>query len=134
MLVGIPREIKEDEYRVALLPVGAEELTLAGHQVLVERDAGVGSGIPNELYVENGAKIVESAEEIYREADLIVKVKDAAAGGVAAAATRTVTVHIFSFCGRRRADAERARNGRDGDCLRDASRPKRRLALFDTDE
>ena len=50
MIVGVPREIKPDEYRVALLPVGVEELTQAGHRVLIERGAGLGSGISDELY------------------------------------------------------------------------------------
>ncbi len=76
MIVGVPREIKQDEYRVALLPVGIEELTLAGHRVLVEAGAGAGSGIPDELYAENGAEIVESADRIFAAADMIVKVKE----------------------------------------------------------
>src|SRR4051812_26927671 len=76
MIVGVPREIKADEYRVALLPVGAEELTAAGHQALVERDAEQGSGITNEQYANAGARIVAAAAEIYAQADLIVKVKE----------------------------------------------------------
>ncbi|WP_298858856.1 alanine dehydrogenase [uncultured Gimesia sp.] len=76
MIVGVPREIKQDEYRVALIPVGAEELTAAGHTVLVERGAGLGSGIPDELYVENGAEIVESAEELFSRSELVIKVKE----------------------------------------------------------
>jgi len=76
MIVGVPREIKQDEYRVALLPVGAEELTAAGHTVLVERGAGTGSGISDELYAENGAEIVDGAAEIFRRAELIIKVKE----------------------------------------------------------
>jgi len=76
MIVGVPREIKQDEYRVALIPVGAEELTAAGHTVLVERGAGLGSGILDEQYVENGAEIVESAEELFSRSDLIIKVKE----------------------------------------------------------
>ena len=76
MIIGVPKEIKQDEYRVALIPVGAEELTKAGHRVLVERGAGLGSGIPDELYVENGAEISESAERIWAEADLVIKVKE----------------------------------------------------------
>ena len=50
MIVGVPKEIKPDEYRIGLIPVGAEELTQAGHQILIEADAGVGSGIPDELH------------------------------------------------------------------------------------
>ncbi|MGH7129707.1 MAG: alanine dehydrogenase, partial [Planctomycetaceae bacterium] len=76
MIVGVPREIKQDEYRVAMIPVGVEELTQAGHRVLVQTGAGQGSGIPDELYVENGAEIVESAEQIFAEAELVVKVKE----------------------------------------------------------
>jgi len=76
MLIGIPKEIKRDEYRVAMLPVGVEELTRAGHQVLIEKSAGVGSGIPDSEYAAEGAKIVATAGEIYAQADLIVKVKE----------------------------------------------------------
>lgn len=76
MIVGVPREIKQDEYRVAMLPVGVEELTHAGHRVLVERGAGHGSGVPDELYEENGAELVDSATSIFETADLVVKVKE----------------------------------------------------------
>ncbi len=76
MIVGVPTEIKPDEYRVALLPVGAEELTHHQHRVLIQKGAGMGSGIPDELYAENGAEIVETADEIYAQADLIIKVKE----------------------------------------------------------
>ncbi len=76
MLVGVPREIKQDEYRVAMLPVGVEELTRAGHRVLVERGAGLGSGISDDNYRENGAEIVEKAAEVFAQAELLVKVKE----------------------------------------------------------
>ncbi len=76
MLIGVPREVKTDEYRVAMLPVGAEELTRAGHKVLVETGAGVGSGISDEMYATNGATIVNTANEVWSAADLIVKVKE----------------------------------------------------------
>lgn len=76
MIVGVPKEIKTDEYRVAMIPVGAEELTRAGHEVLIEKGAGLGSGIPDELYVENGATIIDSAAELFAKSDLIVKVKE----------------------------------------------------------
>ena len=75
-VIGVPKEIKADEYRVAMLPVGVEELTAAGHQVLLERRAGLGSGIFNEQYEAAGAKIVDSADQIWAEAHLIVKVKE----------------------------------------------------------
>jgi alanine dehydrogenase len=76
MIVGVPKEIKPDEYRVAMLPVGAEELTHAGHSVLIEGGAGQGSGITDALYQAAGATIVGSAVEIWAEADLVVKVKE----------------------------------------------------------
>jgi alanine dehydrogenase len=76
MLVGVPREIKQDEYRVAMLPVGVEELTRAGHRVLVERGAGLGSGISDDNYRENGAEIVEKAVDVFAQAELVVKVKE----------------------------------------------------------
>jgi alanine dehydrogenase len=76
MIIGVPKEIKSDEYRVALIPVGALELTRAGHRVLVETGAGQGSGIADDYYEQNGAEIVSSSEEVWRRADLIVKVKE----------------------------------------------------------
>ena len=76
MRIGIPREVKLDEYRVALLPVGADELTRAGHEVLVETGAGSGSGLSDEMYLANGARIATTAEEVWEFAELIVKVKE----------------------------------------------------------
>ncbi|HEY3966114.1 MAG TPA: alanine dehydrogenase [Planctomycetaceae bacterium] len=76
MIVGVPHEVKQDEYRVAMLPVGVEELTRAGHKVLVERGAGQGSGISDDQYRENGAVIIDAAAEVFALADLIVKVKE----------------------------------------------------------
>src|SRR6266566_491087 len=76
MIVGVPKEIKTDEYRVAMIPVGVEELTRAGHHVLIESGAGQGSGISDEHYHGYGAEIVAAAAEIWARADLIVKVKE----------------------------------------------------------
>ncbi len=76
MIVGVPREIKPDEYRVAMLPVGVEMLSEAGHRVLIQKQAGVGSGIPDRDYLSSGAEIVETAEEVFATADLVVKVKE----------------------------------------------------------
>jgi alanine dehydrogenase len=74
--IGVPKEIKTDEYRVAMIPVGVEELTRAGHTVLIQTGAGQGSGIADERYAENGAEIAAGAAEIWGRADLIVKVKE----------------------------------------------------------
>lgn len=76
MIVGVPKEIKKDEYRVALLPVGAKLLTRDGHTVLLEKDAGIGSGFSDEAYAAAGATIVDTAEEIFSRAEMIVKVKE----------------------------------------------------------
>ncbi|MBI4820644.1 MAG: alanine dehydrogenase [Deltaproteobacteria bacterium] len=76
MIVGVPREIKAHEYRVALLPVGARLLVQAGHQVLVQRGAGISSGFDDALYEKAGAKLVDEAREVFDRADMIVKVKE----------------------------------------------------------
>jgi len=76
MIIGIPKEIKQQENRVSLLPSAAHQLTRRGHTVLVQKNAGVGSGYPDEDYLEAGAKIAETAEEIFAKADMIVKVKE----------------------------------------------------------
>src|SRR6059036_343333 len=76
MTIGIPKEIKEQEQRVGLLPSAAQTLVGHGHTVLVQENAGVGSGYADEEYVKAGAEIVESAEEIFQRADMIVKVKE----------------------------------------------------------
>jgi len=76
MLIGVPKEVKKDEYRVALLPAGVEELTSLGHRVLVEQGAGRGSGISDEQYLDAGADLVTSATDVFAEAELVVKVKE----------------------------------------------------------
>lgn len=76
MIIGVPREVKTDEYRVALLPVGAEELRRRGHQVLIQHGAGVGSGFPDEQYATSGAEIVSTAAELFAQAEMILKVKE----------------------------------------------------------
>src|SRR5436190_21723469 len=76
MIVGVPKEIKEQENRVGLLPSTARVLVSRGHRVLVENCAGLGSGYPDEQYVDAGAEIVAAAPEIFRRADMIVKVKE----------------------------------------------------------
>ncbi|MCI0335199.1 MAG: alanine dehydrogenase [Planctomycetes bacterium] len=76
MIVGVPKEIKQDEYRVAMLPVGAEELVRRGHRVLVEAGAGLGSGISDHDYLRQGAELASGPAEIFSQADLIVKVKE----------------------------------------------------------
>ena len=76
MIIGIPKEVKLDEYRAAMIPAGVEHLSAGGHTVLVETRTGLGSGITDEQYAAAGAAIVPHAEEIWRKAHLIVKVKE----------------------------------------------------------
>ena len=76
MIVGVPKEVKLDEYRVGMLPVGAEEMCRAGHQVLIEKGAGLGSGLPDQEYANAGAEIIDSRDDIYARADMIIKVKE----------------------------------------------------------
>src|ERR671921_1051267 len=76
MKVGVPTEIKTDEYRVALTPAGVRELVEHGHEVLIQDDAGEGSAIENSQYEAQGARILPDAEAVFGEADMIVKVKE----------------------------------------------------------
>jgi alanine dehydrogenase len=76
MRIGVPKEIKTNEYRVSLVPGGAEALVRNGHEVLVEKGAGMGSGFADELYVQAGARIVETAAEVWAQAEMILKVKE----------------------------------------------------------
>ncbi len=76
MLIGVPKEIKNHEYRVGLLPAGVRELIHHGHQVLIESDAGHAIGFDNTSYAAIGAEIVATQQEIFRRADLVVKVKE----------------------------------------------------------
>src|ERR671914_187451 len=76
MLIGVPKEIKTNENRVALVPAGAEALVAAGHSVLVEKGAGEGSGFSDELYVRAGARIAGDADATWKDADMIMKVKE----------------------------------------------------------
>ncbi len=76
MLIGVPKEIKADEYRVATTPASVRELSTRGHRVMVERMAGVGAGISDQEYLSAGAEIVAGPAEIFQRAELIVKVKE----------------------------------------------------------
>lgn len=76
VIVGVPREIKPDEYRVGMMPVGVEELKQAGHDVLVEKGAGLGSGIADDDYARHDAEMVDGPDAVWSRADMIVKVKE----------------------------------------------------------
>jgi alanine dehydrogenase len=76
MRVGIPTEVKDNEYRVAITPAGVHELVARGHEVFVQAGAGIGSSVPDEGYAAAGAKILETAEEVWGQAELLLKVKE----------------------------------------------------------
>ncbi len=76
MLIGVPKEIKPDEYRVAVTPAGVEMLVQAGHKIVIETHAGVGSGFKDDLYKAAGASIVATAKEVWKKAEMIMKVKE----------------------------------------------------------
>lgn len=76
MIVGIPKEIKNNENRVALTPSGTAEMLKHGHEVYVQASAGLGSGFTDKAYTEAGAKILPSIEDVYGEAEMIMKVKE----------------------------------------------------------
>lgn len=76
MRIGVPKEIKTDEYRIGLMPVGAEVLVKQGHEVVIETQAGVGSGFTDEMYLAAGAKLAATADEVFDRAEMIIKVKE----------------------------------------------------------
>jgi alanine dehydrogenase len=101
VIVGVPREIKKDEYRVALLPVGAELLAKNGHTVLIEKDAGSSSGFDDGRYAGVGAAIVRTADEVYARADLVVKVKEPQAAEIAGLREGQIVFCYFHFAASR---------------------------------
>ncbi|MCL6445325.1 MAG: alanine dehydrogenase [Alicyclobacillus sp.] len=76
MIIGVPKEIKNNENRVAITPAGVHAFVSAGHQVYIETAAGIGSGFPDEVYAEAGAVIVNAASDVWKQADIIMKVKE----------------------------------------------------------
>jgi len=76
MKIGLPKEIKDNEYRVGLTPAGVNALVNAGHEVFVQKSAGEGSGFPDEQYVKAGGKLLNTADEVWQTGDMIVKVKE----------------------------------------------------------
>jgi alanine dehydrogenase len=76
MIIGVPKEIKNHEYRIGLTPAGAKELVVNGHDVIVENNGGASIGFDNQQYINAGAKIIDSAADIFAQADMIIKVKE----------------------------------------------------------
>ena len=76
MIIGVPKERKDKEFRVGIVPEGVQKLSESGHTVLIESGAGIGSAIDDEEFVAAGAEIVQGATSVYAEADMIMKVKE----------------------------------------------------------
>ncbi len=113
MIIGVPKEVKPHEYRVAVTPAGVEQLKRYGHQVLVERGAGAGSGIPDEDYQAYGAAIVDTAGEVFRQAELICKVKEPQPQEIEMITERHVVFTYFHFA----ADRSLTEGVRDTGCV-----------------
>jgi alanine dehydrogenase len=113
MIIGVPKEIKPDEYRVAVVPGGVEQLKRAGHRVLIERGAGVGSGIADADYESLGAELVSSAAEVWERADLICKVKEPLAREIPLIRERQTVFTYFHFAAAR----ELTEGVRDSACV-----------------
>lgn len=76
MIIGVPKEIKDNEYRVGLTPAGVAVLTQDGHEIYVQKNAGIGSGLQDEQYVQAGAKMLDTAAQVFEKAEMVVKVKE----------------------------------------------------------
>lgn len=111
MIVGVPKEIKQDEYRVAMLPVGVEELVTRGHQVMIQAGAGLGSGIADHAYLHAGAKLVASLKDVYDAADLVVKVKEPQAEEIAMIRPGQTLFTYFHFAASRELTEAMVRSG-----------------------
>jgi alanine dehydrogenase len=101
VIIGVPKEVKQDEYRVGMIPVGLEELTRAGHQVLIERGAGLGSGLDDGEFAQHGAEIVDRPDGVYSRADMIVKVKEPQAAEINMIRPKQVIFTYFHFAASR---------------------------------
>lgn len=101
MVIGIPKEIKADEYRVGVLPVGAHLLVEDGHTVLVEADAGSASGFTNDDYLSSGAVVVNTAADVYAQSDMVVKVKEPQPGEIDMLRSSQILFAYFHFAASR---------------------------------
>jgi alanine dehydrogenase len=96
MIVGVPKEIKDNEYRVSMTPAGVNQLVQAGHKVLVQTGAGAGSYFSDTTYVEAGAEIVETAKKVWTAANMVVKVKEPLPAEYGISAPRPDLIHLPS--------------------------------------
>ncbi len=97
MIIGVPKETKKDEYRVALIPVGVEELVKKGHTILLESGAGLGSGIPDGEYSRAGAKLVGDVKKVFSGAEMVLKVKEPLRGEYSLLRENQIIFTFFHF-------------------------------------
>ncbi|MCD8528449.1 MAG: hypothetical protein LRY27_00345 [Chitinophagales bacterium] len=98
MIIGVPKEIKNNENRIALTPGGALELVKRGHTVYVQKDGGLGSGFTNAMYEKAGAKILSTIEEVYSIAEMIIKVKEPIEQEYKLIKKKPTFIYLFPFC------------------------------------
>jgi alanine dehydrogenase len=113
MIIGVPKEIKPHEYRVSVAPAGVEQLKRAGHTVLIEQGAGLGSGFPDEDYQALGAEIVATADEVWQSAELVCKVKEPLTPEIKRIRSGQVVFTYFHFA----ADRTLTEGVRDSGCV-----------------
>ena len=119
MKVGIPCEVKSQEYRVAITPSGVNELVRSGHRVYVERGAGKGSSIPDADFVAAGAEILPAADDVWATGELILKVKEPIPEEYGRMRKDQVLLDLPAPCRRQGMHRRIAGRGDDGDCVRD---------------
>ncbi|GIR72307.1 MAG: alanine dehydrogenase [Halieaceae bacterium] len=129
MLIGVPTEIKAQEFRVGMTPAGVRELKTAGHQILVQSGAGAQIGLTDELYRAAGAVVVDTAEQVFNDADMIIKVKEPQPQECRLLKTAADPVHLPSPGRRPRSGSVIAEFGRNVHCLRDSHVSKRWLTV-----
>ena len=119
MKVGIPTEIKLDEYRVAITPAGVREMVEHGHEVLIQAGAGEGSAIADDDFAGQGARIVPDAEAVFGEAEMVLKVKEPQPAEIEMLQPRPASLHLPASGARPGAGPRAAAVGRDLRRLRD---------------
>ena len=125
MRIGVPKEVKNHEYRVAITPIGVHELVAHGHEVGVEKDAGVGSQIDDAEYVAAGATIIDSADDVWGQAEMVLKVKEPVAEEYHRMAEGQVLFTYLHLAADRPLTDELVKRQVTGDRLRDGAAARR---------
>ena len=134
MIIGVPREIKESEYRVGLVPSGAHQLIDDDHQVVIESGAGAGSGFEDDEYEKAGATVVPNAGEVYSLSDMVVKVKEPIEPEYELLRDGQILFLLSASGATAAADRGAPAAKGHGNRLRDAPRSEGRVASSDTNE